>query len=113
MQSTRTLLCFALVFSSACTTSNNLLLGRVEARAGTHPIVVTDCYRFSVDPPAQEGETGYRFTPCKDADILIRDERLMVNGQSYGPMKPGDGVLVDHSVVSILSRAPPVASRLP
>ena len=109
----KTLLCFALVFSSACNKSNNLLFGRVETRAGSHSIVVTDCYRFSVDPPAQEGATAYRFTPCRDADVLIRDERLMVNGRSYGSMKPGDGVLVDHSVVSILSRAPPVASRLP
>ena len=100
-----------ILLCSGCSRSNNVLLGRVEATAGGHPIVVTDCYRTSVDPPvAVEG--GFRFTPCRDADILIRRDELLVNGQSYGHLGPNEPILVDHGVVSINERkAPPVASK--
>jgi len=91
---------------SACSKSNNVLLGRVEAQLGTHKIVVTDCYRTSV-PDVQsskdsaDGSTSYRFTPCVDADVIIRDERLTVNGRSYEELAPGDTVIVDHGQVLI------------
>jgi hypothetical protein len=42
--------------------------------------------------------------PCRDADVLIRGDELIVNGHSYGQMNPPDGVLVDHGVVSIERR---------
>ena len=92
---------------ASCSKSNNLLLGRVEANVGGHNVVVTDCYRTSVTPPKKTedlGRTAYRFTPCRDADVLIRDEELVVNGQSYGRLRPTDSVLVDHSVVKINGR---------
>ena len=85
---------------AGCSRSNNLFLGRVEAAVGNHNVVVTDCYRFSVAPP-QTIEGGYRFTPCRDADILIRADELLVNGQSYGKVNPSDAILVDHGVVSV------------
>ena len=88
------------ILLSGCSSSNNLLLGRVEATVGGHAVVVTDCYRTSVDPP-QSIEGGYRFTPCRDADVLIRADELVVNGQSYGHVNPSDSVLVDHGVVSV------------
>ncbi len=34
-------------------------------------------------------------------NLLIRGDELVVNGQSYGRIKPTDSVLVDHSVVSV------------
>jgi hypothetical protein len=100
-----------ILLSSGCSRSNNVLLGRVEATAGGHAIVVTDCYRTSVDPPkAVEG--GFQFTPCRDADILIRNDELVVNGQSYGHLNPNDPILVDHGVVSISERkAQPLARK--
>ena len=74
--------CAALAMLAGCSRSNNLLLGRVEATVGTHLVVVTDCYRTSV-PPQQKfeaaGQIIYRFTPCRDADVLIRGEELTVN----------------------------------
>jgi hypothetical protein len=98
------LLClFPVMLLCACSSSNNLLLGRVEAQVGNHDVVVTDCYRTSVDPPiAIEG--GYRFTPCRDADVLIQGDELQVNGQSYGRVTPTDAILVDHGVVSVNGR---------
>jgi hypothetical protein len=39
--------------------------------------------------------------PCRDADVWIRGEELTVNGRGYGRLNAGDGVLVDHGVVSI------------
>jgi hypothetical protein len=88
-------------FTSGCSRSNNLLMGRVEAAVGNHKVVVTDCYRTSVPPPQKSDAGDWRFTPCRDADVVIRREELVVNGQSYGHLNPGDGVLVDHSVVSV------------
>jgi hypothetical protein len=95
----------SMLLLSACSRSNNLLLGRVQAEVGSHTVVVTDCYRTSVPPPQRLGDAVYRFTPCRDADVLIRGDELLVNGQSYGRLNPADSVVVDHGVVSI-ERAP-------
>ncbi|MBZ5624923.1 MAG: hypothetical protein LAQ69_40405 [Acidobacteriia bacterium] len=86
---------------AACSRSNNLVLGRVEATVGTHQVVVTDCYRTSVPAPEKVQDGVYRFTPCRDADVLIRGDELVVNGQSYGHLQTNDSVLVDHGVVSV------------
>ncbi len=103
--------CIAAALSPACSKSNNLLLGTEEANAGSHRIVVTDCYRLRVDPPLEikgpSSESGYRYTPCRDADVFIRPDGLsgnaeaIVNGRSYGHINPADSILVDHGVVSI------------
>ena len=103
-------LSFSLLLLSGCSQSNNLAFGRVEATVGSHKVVVTDCYRTSVDPP-QSVDGGYRFTPCRDADILIRGDELVVNGQFYGHLNPSDPVLVDHGVVSINERKAQVVLR--
>lgn len=89
-----------------CSRSNNLLLGRVEATVGSHDVVVTDCYRTSVDPPRKIGKTAaglavYRFMPCRDADVVIRGDELWVNGRSYGHMRRASAIQVDHGVVSV------------
>ena len=108
----------AAMFLPACSRSNNLIEGRVESKVGTHTVVVTDCYRTSVPAPQKVeattagGHETYRFTPCRDADILISDEKLTVNGTSYGGLKPNDSVTVDHGKVLINDREPrPVASE--
>jgi hypothetical protein len=97
----RILVCAAALIFTGCSRRNNLLLGRVEARVGTHTVVVTDCYRTSVPGPEQAGATATHYMPCRDADVWIRGEELAVNGRSYGRLNAGDGVLVDHGVVSI------------
>lgn len=78
---------------------------------GSHTVVVTDCYRTSVSSPQKLDITSYRFVPCRDAEIVIRNEELTVNGQSYGKLKPNDGVLVDHGVVSINRRDAATAAK--
>ena len=110
-------LCLATLLP-ACSRSNNVLLGRVEAKVGEHNVVVTDCYRTSVPAPvkveasASGGRESYRYAPCRDSDILIRDEDLTVNGTSYGRLKPNDAVTVDHGKVLINNReTQAVASR--
>jgi hypothetical protein len=95
----------------ACSRGNNLLLGRVEATVGGHPVVVTDCYRTSVPQPTEGpapagGAREYHFMPCSDADVLIRGDELLVNGKAYGRLKPGDQVTVDHGRVLINDRSP-------
>ena len=92
--------CLAILATSACSHSNNLLFGQVRATVGTHDVVVTDCYKTSVVPPQKSGD-DYRFTPCRDADVVIQGETLAVNGRTYGPLDPGDSILVDHGVVSV------------
>ena len=102
-------ICGCFVLLSGCSRSNNLLLGRVEAKAGAHRVMVTDCYRTRVAPPERladtaGGEPAYRFTPCRDADVLISGYELFVNGQSYGQIGPNDSILVDHGVVLVNER---------
>jgi len=97
----RVVVALLLVASMAgCSSSNNILLGRVEAVVAGHPVVVTDCYRTSVPQPVIE-PTGATFTPCRDAVVVIREEQLTVNGTSYGSLTPKAKVLVDHGRVSI------------
>src|SRR3954468_24703442 len=55
----------AAVFLAACSHSNNLLLGRVENRAGAHQIVVTDCYRTSVPQPEALPNATWHYAPCR------------------------------------------------
>ncbi len=94
-----------MVSLSACSRSNNLLLGEVQAQVGTHTVRVTDCYRTSVPPPVRlpdlNGQPAYSFTPCRDADIRVQAGELTVNGQSYGRIGETDAVLVDHGKVSV------------
>jgi hypothetical protein len=92
--------CLSLVMTSACSQSNKLLFGQIQATVGTHAVVVTDCYRTSVPSPQVSGH-DYRFTPCRDADVVIHDENLSVNGRPYGHLSPSDSILVDHGVVSV------------
>ena len=90
----------------ACSRSNNVLLGRVESTVPGHRIQVTDCYRTSVPAPRQladlpDGTKVYEFMPCRDANVLIRGDELIVNGTSYGMLKQGDVITVDHGKVLI------------
>jgi len=99
------------LLSISCSRSNNLLLGEVEATVGEHKIQVTDCYRTSVSPPRQlqdlpDGKHVYAFTPCKDADVLIRGDELIVNGRTYGVIKERDAIKVDHGRVLINEHEP-------
>ena len=107
-------ICGLILACSACSRSNNLLLGRVEATVGGHTVVVTDCYRTTVTPPEKvggPGEQSYRFTPCRDADILIRNDELIVNGSSYGRVKQADAITVDHGKVLINEIVVPAVQR--
>ena len=103
------------LLTTACTRENNVLFGRVESAVGTHTVVVTDCYRTSVTLPEKVGgpsDQSYRFMPCRDADILIRNDELIVNGSSYGLLKQADTVTIDHGKVLINEMAvPPVARK--
>jgi len=101
----RTLLVIAGFLLAGCSRSNNLVLGRVEAEVGGHTVVVTDCYRTKVPAPQQVERAVYRFTPCRDADVWIRNDELEVNGKIYGRLNPADSVLVDHGIVSINKRS--------
>ena len=108
-------ICGLILACSACSRSNNLLFGRVEATVSGHTVVVTDCYRTSVTPPEKvggPGEQSYHFRPCRDADVLIRNNELIVNGSSYGLLKQADAVTIDHGKVLINEMAvSPVARK--
>jgi hypothetical protein len=107
MSTCQILLCAAAILFAGCSRRNNLLLGRVESPVGTHTVVVTDCYRTRAPGPEQVDATDYHYMPCRDADVWIRSEELTVNGKSYGRLNSGDGVLVDHGVVSIQRKQSP------
>jgi hypothetical protein len=114
-----TFLLFALL-TGGCSKSNNLLLGRVESRMGTHTVMITDCYRTNVPSPERtvdstDGSFIFHFKPCLDAEVIIHNEQLFANGVRYEKLAPGDTVVIDHGQVLINThvarRAP--ASSLP
>jgi hypothetical protein len=90
---------------AACSSSNNLLLGEVEARVGAHRVRVTDCYRTSPPPPVRladvNGQPAWSYMPCRDADVEIRGSELTVNGVGYGKIGENVPILVDHGVVRV------------
>lgn len=100
----RRLISLLLLSATSCSRSNNLLLGRVETKLGSHETVVTDCYRTSVPQPSMSiGQITWE--PCRDARILIENEQLTVNGKDYGKLATGDSILVDHGIVSTQRKA--------
>jgi hypothetical protein len=101
----RPVILMMLMLATGCSRSNILLLGRVEASIGGHDVLATDCYRTKVPDPERLANGDFHYMPCRDAEIWIRSENLIVNGTAYGHLGPGDGVLVDHGVVSIQRRA--------
>ena len=84
----------------ACSHSNNLLLGRVAVKLGAHDVTVTDCYRIHAPQPIQSADR-YTYEPCRDAVVIVDNDRLTVNGTDYGFLGANDSVLVDHGVVSV------------
>jgi hypothetical protein len=84
------LLIILVVWLSACSRSDNLFLGEVQAQVGTYTVRVTDCYRTSVPPPERlpdvNGQPAYSFTPCRDADIRLQAGELTVNGQAMAAL---------------------------
>ena len=94
-----------LLLFSACSRSNNLLEGRVEATVGTHLVVVTDCYRLNAPQPLKISGQEFQYKPCRDAEVVIRNEELIVNAKSYGKLQPKDIIVVDHGKVLINEHA--------
>ena len=66
---------------TACSNSNNLLLGEVEAQTGAHRVRVTDCYRTSPPQPVRladvDGQPAWSYAPCRDANVEIRASELV------------------------------------
>ena len=101
----------AALMATSCSKSNNVVLGRVTMQLADHTVVVTDCYRTSVPrpdtaksrdgAPLRPSDAPLHWAPCRDADITIRDGTVVVNGRTYGPLKKGDSVMVDHGKVLI------------
>ncbi len=96
----------SIIFLQGCNaTVHNELMGVEEVVINGHKVVVTDCYRLGKQT-AQTIEDApdksiHRFNPCRDADILIKYEELIVNGKSYGMLNRGDRVTLDHHKVLV------------
>lgn len=94
-----------------CPKPRGVVLGKVTLQLDGHDVVVTDCQRMPAATPAAPKTPGvFHWAPCRDADITIRGTVLVVNGRSYGPLRAGDAVLVDHDQVVIAGQP---ASPLP
>ena len=82
------------------------LSGRVAAEIDGHTVIVTDCYRLRDCPvlkleETEAGEEVYRFAPCRDTEVIIEGDRLLVNGVLYGILNPGSTVLVHENEVVV------------
>lgn len=99
--STATIVAISCIALSACDVQNNQLLGRVEAEIDRHQVVVTNCYTKQLAKVVSTDE-GDSWTPCKNAAVVIKDGTLFVNGESYGQLSEGDGVLVENGRAKII-----------
>ena len=101
-------LCAVFVLQGCNATTHNELFGVEEATINGHTVVVTDCYRIGKQTAETIEDASkrsiHRFAPCRDADVLIKYEELIVNGKSYGMLNRGDRVTVDHGKVLINSK---------
>lgn len=93
--------CLVFTLFPACNSSQqNALLGKQQATVGGHTIVVNDCYRTDKAQAEividDKGATVFRFAPCKDSVIEIRNQQLTINGKSYGQIEAGASVTLDH-----------------
>ena len=68
-----------------------------------HQVVVVNCYTMHV-ADVKSTDDGDTFAPCKESSVTIKDDMLYVNGESYGRLGSGDGVLVDHGKTTIEPR---------
>lgn len=101
---TRIAVSIACAALSACSAENNPVLGRVEAEVARHQVVVTNCYTMHLaEVQTIDGGSTQRFKPCKDA-VMIKDDMLYVNGESFGQLANGDSVLVDRGKVQVVHR---------
>jgi hypothetical protein len=92
----------AVLTLAACSRSNNVLLGRVEADINGHRVAVTNCYQFfGIPEPQKFGEGNYRYSPCKGTTVALQGNSLFVNGTAYGDLGPEDSVTVDNGKVLI------------
>ncbi len=108
--------CSMLLLQSCNTTIHDEVFGVEQATINGHTIVVTDCYRLGKQQPQTiedaPGKSIHRFTPCRDVDILLKYEELIVNGTSYGVLNKGDRVTLDHHKVLINGKeAQEIASK--
>jgi len=99
--STATIVAVSCAALSACDVQNNQLIGRVEADIDRHQVVVTHCYTKHLAKVISTDD-GDSWTPCKDATIVIKNEMLYVNGESYGQLGQGDAVLVENGRAKII-----------
>ena len=99
--STATIVTISCVSLSACDVQNNQLIGRVEADIDRHQVVVTHCFTKQL-AKVQSTDDGDSWTPCKNAAVVIKDEMLYVNGESYGQLAEGDSVLIENGRAKII-----------
>ena len=75
-----------------------------ETDMGSHHVVVKPGATFTSSSSSAGGsQTEYHYT-CGDVNIAIRNEELIVNGKTYGPLKPNDSILIDHGTVYVRNR---------
>lgn len=71
---------------------------------GTHKVKVTPrCISKVINNRFPDKQEIYDLT-CGDTNVVIRNEELIVNGNSYQMLKAGDSVEVNNGQVSINSR---------
>jgi len=89
---------------AACTGSNDPITGRVSVTMGSHEVVVTGCHVQSVPAVKEDDATKtYRFSVC-DHTIVIQDDTVFLDGESYGKAAEGDSVLIENGRASLHPR---------
>lgn len=95
------LICLVLLCGTSGCTVNVSVNAMRETDLGSHHVVVRPGSTTTSTTEATFGENAtYEFT-CGDVQIKIENEALAVNGKSYGMLKPGESIEVDHGKVLV------------
>lgn len=75
-----------------------------ETDMGSHHVVVKPGATFTSSSSSAGGDQTEHHYTCGDVNIAIRNEELIVNSKTYGPLKPNDSILIDHGTVYVRDR---------
>jgi hypothetical protein len=113
IKSAAALLALSLVSMGASCHGHMSLANHGQDVINGHSVTIKPCLHSTNETLKDESpENSLHTMKCGETELLINNEELVVNGKSYGKLKEGAPVIVDHGKVLIDStEATEVASR--
>lgn len=105
-------LCF-IALSAGCHHAASTLVNHGQDVINGHRVTITPCLQSTNETLRDKSpEDSLHTMKCGETEVIINNEELIVNGKTYGTLKAGAAVAVDHGKVLVDStETREVASR--